>query len=243
MFKSSSLNWIGLSVTCAYVLTVTVIVFIKVEEFTSLKLNELGDFLAGVLGPIGILWLILGFFQQSRELQNSVDALNLQARELNDSVYQQKELVSLTREQLQEERERVHREEQARKIRIQPVIVARFEVLSTIGGNEFRYCLRVSNIGNSASNFQVRAFDGPEVICEHFERYIERGWASKALNAIDIIHGPRFRKPVSLIMSYQDEDGNQWTLRELHLPVEAKDGFDTFERASFERELSLEGRL
>jgi hypothetical protein len=54
-----------------------------------LKLNELGDFLAGSFGPIAFLWLVLGFLQQGRELKLSTDALHLQAQELKHSVEQQ----------------------------------------------------------------------------------------------------------------------------------------------------------
>lgn len=52
--------------------------------FLCLKLNELGDFLAGTFGPIAFLWLVLGFLQQGRELR-------LQAEELRNSVQQQTE--------------------------------------------------------------------------------------------------------------------------------------------------------
>lgn len=58
-------------------------------EFLHLKLNELGDFLAGTFGPVAFLWLVLGFLQQGRELKLSTDALQLQAEELKNSVTQQ----------------------------------------------------------------------------------------------------------------------------------------------------------
>ncbi|OOY29148.1 hypothetical protein BMI90_02485 [Thioclava sp. L04-15] len=66
----------------------------------ALKLNELGDFLAGAFGPLAIFWLILGFFQQGEELQHSVKALELQAEELKNSVAQQKAMVGITERQL-----------------------------------------------------------------------------------------------------------------------------------------------
>ena len=51
-----------------------------------LRLNELGHFLGGVSSPLAFLWLVLGFFQQSREIRLSNQALHLQAREMRRSV-------------------------------------------------------------------------------------------------------------------------------------------------------------
>lgn len=89
-----------------------VYLFFTSKNPLSLVPNEFGGFLAGVFGPLGILWLILGFWQQGDELRNSVDALNLQSEELRNSVEQQKALVEVTRQQakaelqaLQDERE------------------------------------------------------------------------------------------------------------------------------------------
>lgn len=63
--------------------------------FICLKLNELGDFLAGTFGPIAFLWLVLGFLQQGRELRLSTNALKLQAEELKNSVEQQSEMARM----------------------------------------------------------------------------------------------------------------------------------------------------
>ncbi|PJE31892.1 hypothetical protein SAMN06297129_1928 [Pseudooceanicola antarcticus] len=86
-----------------------------------LKLNEVGDFLAGAFGPLALFWVVLGFFQQGEELQNSVDALNLQAKEMRASVEQQKAMLEVTRsgiehEKLKLEEERVRIEEAAKPI-------------------------------------------------------------------------------------------------------------------------------
>lgn len=69
-------------------------------EFANLKLNEKGDFIAGILSPLGFIWLIYGYIQQGQELKLNIEALTLQAEELSNSVEQQKELVKATREEL-----------------------------------------------------------------------------------------------------------------------------------------------
>jgi hypothetical protein len=58
-------------------------------ELQQLPLNELGDFMGGAFGPMAILWLVLGFFQQGEELRQNTRALHLQAEELRESVNQQ----------------------------------------------------------------------------------------------------------------------------------------------------------
>lgn len=55
-------------------------------EIIAMKPNEFGDLLAGILGPLALLWLVLGFFQQGEELRQSVKALELQSEELRNSV-------------------------------------------------------------------------------------------------------------------------------------------------------------
>lgn len=45
------------------------------QEMASLKLNELGDFIAGILGPIALIWLITGIFLQSSEMRANTKQL------------------------------------------------------------------------------------------------------------------------------------------------------------------------
>ena len=47
--------------TVIYLCVIALAVVCKFQDFQSLKLNELGDFLAGVFGPVAFLWLVLGF--------------------------------------------------------------------------------------------------------------------------------------------------------------------------------------
>lgn len=88
--------------------TVIYIVFVvwvrwpfSLQTLRAISINELGDFLAGVFGPLMLLWLILGFMLQRKELSQNTAALQLQADELKKSVEQHKELVEVTKEQVQ----------------------------------------------------------------------------------------------------------------------------------------------
>jgi hypothetical protein len=62
--------------------------------------NEWGDWAGGMFAPVAFLWLVLGYFQQGEELRDNVRALHLQekalqlqVKELKDSVEQQSKLV------------------------------------------------------------------------------------------------------------------------------------------------------
>lgn len=92
---------IGGVVTGLYLLLIVALVYWKWDTVPKLELNEFGDFLAGVFGPVAFLWLILGYIQQGRELKQSSKALQLQASELKNSVEQQAQLVAVGREQIE----------------------------------------------------------------------------------------------------------------------------------------------
>ncbi|MGR0304951.1 hypothetical protein [Acinetobacter beijerinckii] len=85
-----------------------------VSIFTGLEqprsLNELGDFLAGVFASIAFFWLILGYMQQGKQLEQNTKALEQQERalqlqidEMREGIKQQVELVKLQRQQLDEQ--------------------------------------------------------------------------------------------------------------------------------------------
>ncbi len=106
------LTKIGVAATLFYSLAIVILIQNRIGQLYSMPLNEVGDFLAGVFGPLAIFWLILGFLQQGKELQQSTQALELQAKELNNSVQQQRELVEVSRQQVEAEMEALKYERQ-----------------------------------------------------------------------------------------------------------------------------------
>lgn len=63
------------------------------------SLNELGDFLAGIFAPIAFLWLILGYVQQGRQLEQNSHAIKLQAEALNLQIEEFKKIVAIQEKQ------------------------------------------------------------------------------------------------------------------------------------------------
>ena len=87
---------IGLWLSAIYV--VGLVIYLQGQNPADLRLNELGDFLGGVSSPLAFLWLVLGFFQQSREIRLSNKALQLQAREMRRSVDEHRRIAGGERE-------------------------------------------------------------------------------------------------------------------------------------------------
>ena len=98
-----SLTLFGIVASVVYTAFIVLLRWSDLPQLASIPLNELGDFLAGVFGPLMLFWLILGFVQQQRELRQNTKALELQAQELKNSVDQHRQLVEATREQVDAE--------------------------------------------------------------------------------------------------------------------------------------------
>lgn len=98
----------------AFITVIWFLIIVFIFLFTGLEhpdsLNELGDFLAGIFAPIAFFWLILGYKQQGKQLEQNTKALEQQERalqlqidEMREGVKQQVELVQLQGQQLDEQ--------------------------------------------------------------------------------------------------------------------------------------------
>lgn len=87
------LPMIGMALSVVYVLGVAIYLIVQGQNPADLRLNELGDFLGGVSSPLAFLWLVLGFFQQSREIRLSNKALQMQAQEMRKGVEEHRRLA------------------------------------------------------------------------------------------------------------------------------------------------------
>lgn len=107
----------------SFIYLIVVFVFIGVNGLTVMKSwNEFGDFLAGLFSPVAFLWLVLGYLQQQKELQQNTEALRLQAEELKNSVDQYKQMVSIAKEQLTSDLTKIQDEKLIRENQHKPDI-------------------------------------------------------------------------------------------------------------------------
>lgn len=141
---------VGGLVTGVYLMCVAALVYWKRATIPSLGLNEIGDFLAGVFGPVAFLWLVLGYIQQGRELKLSSEALQLQAAELKNSVDQQKEMVGIAGRQLEAELEKIIYERELRAKSLLPKF--NFSAGVPSAGENLRVDFKVENFGGLAEN-------------------------------------------------------------------------------------------
>ncbi|WP_049874597.1 hypothetical protein [Vibrio parahaemolyticus] len=151
---NKNLTIIGFVLTALYMVSLSLVLGDRIDQLLVMQLNEVGDFFAGIFGPVAFLWLVLGFLQQGKELQQSTKALELQAAELNQSVEQQRELVEVTRAQLEAERIVVELENKRRIEAAKPNFVfLAMGVSHSAGKSTFR--VSVKNTGSTSTNLNV----------------------------------------------------------------------------------------
>ena len=61
--------------------------------------NEWGDFLAGLTAPLALIWLVIGYFLQGKELRVNTEALRAQQEELRRQVEETAQLVATSARQ------------------------------------------------------------------------------------------------------------------------------------------------
>jgi hypothetical protein len=78
----------GFVVSGVWLAAFGVILFHRFEDAQHLKLNEWGDFLAGATAPLALMWVVIGYLLQGKELRQNTEALKLQQQELARQVEQ-----------------------------------------------------------------------------------------------------------------------------------------------------------
>lgn len=196
---------VGAVLTVLWLGTGAYLLLSRPEQAGSLKLNELGDFLAGFVAPVAFLWLIIGYFQQGMELQLNTAALKLQQEELRRQVEETAALVGESRRQaeattqLVEIQNREHKEAtRIAKDRIQPRL--EWQGFSRSGDG---FEVRFQNVGGPAWNLSAK-LDENSILIDPTDFL-----ASGAIGKFDVYSGA---DRALLVVRYADRDGEQQTL-------------------------------
>lgn len=151
--NKKSLYW-GIGITVMWLVVIYFVWF-----FCGLKspesINELGDALAGIFAPIAFFWLILGYVQQGKQLDQNTKALEQQERalqlqidEMKESVKQQKEIALINVKTLQSSYEKVRPE------------ISYWFPSGYKHGNSYTLLLKIHNIGKGeCHNIEVKVKD------------------------------------------------------------------------------------
>ncbi|MBH2008299.1 MAG: hypothetical protein I8H71_01230 [Xanthomonadaceae bacterium] len=135
---------VGVVVTIAYLVFIGAMYYWNEQSIAEMDLNSMGDYFAGVFGPLAFGWLVLGYLQQG-------DELRLQAQELRHAVDQARELVSANRQQAREEQARHDRLLERQRAAAQPFLTLNANLIND--AHEFpHWRLVVSNTGATCAD-------------------------------------------------------------------------------------------
>ncbi|QNG99170.1 hypothetical protein [Pseudomonas sediminis] len=160
----------GCVLTALWIAGFAGVIYINFDDAIGLDLNEWGDFLAGSFAPLAFFWLVIGYFQQGKELRLSTKALmqqevalRLQVSELKASVEQQKELVKAARDEMELTKSQLERQRKKEKIAAQPRVNLEMTHLKWAPGGK-AFTVELSNSGAWLSNVTLKKYpDGLEV--------------------------------------------------------------------------------
>ncbi|MDY6467669.1 hypothetical protein SKM57_03585 [Acinetobacter faecalis] len=100
-------------ITIIYFLILSNFFNINFNTIQRLEPNALGDFLAGTFSPLGFILLLLGYLQNSKAIQ-------MQNKELKNSILEQKQLVEISQRELKLAQEQYNNETYKKIIQAQP---------------------------------------------------------------------------------------------------------------------------
>lgn len=140
------LSTIGIIFTLIYSFSLYYLIYDRLDCIHSMPLNEVGDFLAGIFGPLATFWLILGFFQQGIELRLNTSALKQQAIELEKSVQQQEQLVAVSKDQFDATLNALNYERDLQKTKQRPIFTCHNGGYS-VSGNTLNISFYITNNG------------------------------------------------------------------------------------------------
>ena len=213
---SKKIGWFGAAVTAVYLVILGLLVWERLPKLLDMDLNAVGDFLAGAFGPLAILWLVLGFFQQGIELRQNSEALHLQAKELQNSVTQQAELASTAKAQfdldkaaLEHRIQELKDEESLRRRMLDP----RLDLSGTCAviaipkeGKSFpKYVVDVRNKGNDCSDLHLSLSIGQELQHEELRRH--DAWKAIFCQPLEPHDWPIYAQ-----LSYLTTDHQKWSI-------------------------------
>lgn len=190
---------LGLIVTFAYLVVLVALTFSGWSELSALRPNEIGDALAGAFAPLAFLWLIIGYFQASDELNQNTKALRLQEKELRNQVEETRKLVEV-------EREKLDRADEAARLQAQPRLV-----WSGGSGDGRSWKLEFTNEGGPAWGLLVGAIGADVELSLKPTKHLDTG------KEATVLAPPDLPEESHIEISYRDQRGDPGATRFVYI--------------------------
>lgn len=108
---------IGLVGTVAYVFLI--VTLFPIELLKNLETDKLGSFIGGIVSPLALFWLVLGYLQQARDIRMNTEALKLQKEELEHLVVANEQQVNAAHDAIKSSSDHADRQ-----IRLQTAVLS-----------------------------------------------------------------------------------------------------------------------
>lgn len=159
-----------------------IFIYLKIHNgILPTDLNEFGDFIAGVFAPLAFFWLVRGFYQQGKgleqnsealkmqsiELKKTTEALELQVQEMKASVKQQSRLAQVYEDELQQKHFQVRPNLDysfqllGEHFRDECILDDENSIVNTYKEKIVELKLVVENLGEMARNLQIKSTTYP----------------------------------------------------------------------------------
>jgi len=179
-FKWFKLN-IGSCLSWAITFAWLIFIYFKIHNgILPTNLNEFGDFIAGAFAPLAFFWLVRGFYQQGKgleqnsealtlqadELRKTTQALELQVQEMKASVEQQTRLAAVYEEELKQKHFQVqpyfeYEFNMSKNYEIDEAIYDEDDnIIDTYIDKRIEFQLKIINLGELARNLIVKSRKG-----------------------------------------------------------------------------------
>ena len=154
------LTIMGFALTGLWVVAFALVLRMNWTDAAEMGLNEWGDFLAGFMAPLALMWIVIGYFLQGKELRINTEALKAQQDELRNQVKETALLAKSAERQASaaEKSVRHSREESLRHYQNEwSRSRLKLKVVQSINTSQGQSHALVQNIGDTVSHLKIGA--------------------------------------------------------------------------------------
>jgi len=211
-FKDN-LTRLGFGITAIIILIVLIFILFKFNSFINMEPNEFGDFIAGIASAMALIWLIIAYFQQNKELKLNTKALELQYEELKHQVEETAKIAKNAERQADATEQLAFVTKNEAEIKEIKELAELQPIFKPSGGRSGTKDsdTKVDNLGGLAKNITVK---GPNNIIMTFSNndYLDSGQSGQ-LSCKTSENNLNQAYPFEFTVEYEDKLNNKHTKR------------------------------